>query len=74
MDNEIINDEQQEAVVEKVSVSDLDKERAMLDLEEDNVVNNLIKSVLALNEEETKKAVAYVNKKIEILEKINNKK
>ena len=68
MDNEIINEEQQPApVIEKVAISDLNQERTMLDLEEDNVVNNLIKSMLALNEEELKKAIAYVEKKLEIL-------
>ena len=75
MENEIINDEEQQPapVIEKVSIKDLDEERLNLDLEEDNLVNNLIKSMLALNEEDTKKAIEYLNKKIEILKNIKNK-
>lgn len=75
MENEIINDEEQQPapVIEKVSIEDLDEERLNLDLEEDNLVNNLIKSMLALNEEDTKKAIEYLNKKIEILKNIKNK-
>ena len=75
VENEIINDEEQQPapVIEKVSIEDLDEERLNLDLEEDNLVNNLIKSMLALNEEDTKKAIEYLNKKIEILKNIKNK-
>lgn len=74
VENEIINEEQQPApVIEKVSIKDLDQERLNLDLEDDNLVNNLIKSMLALNEEELKKAIEYLDKKIEILKNIQNK-
>ena len=74
MDNEIINEEQPAPIIEKVSTTDLNQERVKLDLEEDNVVNNLIKSMLALNKEELKKAIAYVEKKIAILDNLKNKK
>ena len=73
MENEIINEEQPAPVIEKVSLEDLDQERVMLDLEENNLVNNLIKSMLALNDEELKKAINYLDKKIEILKKIKIK-
>ena len=75
VDNEIINEEEQQPapVIEKVSIKDLDQERLNLELEDDNLVNNLIKSMLALNEEELKKAIEYLDKKIEILKNIKNK-
>jgi len=75
VENEIINEEEQQPapVIEKVSIKDLDQERLNLDLEDDNRVNNLIKSMLALNEEELKKAIEYLDKKIEILKNIKNK-
>jgi len=75
VENEIINEEEQQPapVIEKVSIKDLDQERLNLDLEDDNLVNNLIKSMLALNEEELKKAIEYLDKKIEILKNIKNK-
>ncbi|MBR3885064.1 MAG: hypothetical protein IKJ33_01165 [Clostridia bacterium] len=73
MENEIINEEQPAPVIEKVSLEDLDQERVMLDLEEDNLVNNLIKSMLALNNEELTKAIDYLDKKIEVLKKLKMK-
>lgn len=73
MENEIINEEQAAPVIEKISLMDLNQERVMLDLEENNLVNNLIKSMLALNDEELKKAINYLDKKIEILKKIKIK-
>ena len=75
VENEIINEEEQQPapVIEKVSIKDLDQERLNLDLEDDNLVNNLIKSMLALNEEELKKAIDYLDKKIEILKNLKNK-
>lgn len=75
VENEIINEEEQQPapVIEKVSIKDLDQERLNLDLEDDNLVNNLIKSMLALNEEELRKAIDYLDKKIEILKNIKNK-
>ena len=72
MENEIINEEQPAPIIEKVSLEDLDQERVMLDLEEDNLVNNLIKSMLALNNDELTKAIDYLDKKIEILKKLKN--
>ena len=73
MENEIINEEQPAPVIEKVSLEDLDQERVMLDLEEDNLVNNLIKSMLALNNDELSKAIDYLDKKIEVLKKLKLK-
>ena len=76
VENEIINEEEQQPapVIEKVSLEDLGQERLNLDLEDDNLVNNLIKSMLALNEEELKKAIDYLDKKIEILKNLKNNK
>jgi hypothetical protein len=73
VENEIINEEQPAPVIEKVSLEDLDQERVMLDLEEDNLVNNLIKSMLALNNDELSKAIDYLDKKIEVLKKLKLK-
>ena len=74
MENEIINEEQPAPVIEKISTDILDQERAMLDLEEDTVVNGLIKSMLALNGEELKKAISYVEKKLETLKNLKTNK
>lgn len=68
MNNETINEEEQSApVIEKVAKSDLKQERNKLDLENDSVASELINSMLALNEEELDKAIAFVKKKLEIL-------
>lgn len=68
MNNETINEEEQSApVIEKIKKSDLKQERNKLDLENDSVASELINSMLALNEEELDKAIAFVKNKIEIL-------
>ena len=72
--NQNLNEEQLDPVIEKISISDLDQERATLELEDDSSFNKLIKTMLALNDEDKKKAIIYMKEKIEILEKLNNKK
>ena len=58
VENEVINEEQPAPVIEKISTSELTQERINLELEEDDVINNLIKSMLDLNNEELEKAIA----------------
>lgn len=69
MENENLN-EQPAPVVEKISVEELKQEQNKLDLEENTPINNLIKSMMALEGEELDKAIAFVNKKLEILKKL----
>lgn len=66
MENELINKEPA-PVVEKVSVKDLNEEKNKIDFEEDSPVNNLIRTAMALSDEDLDKALAFVNKKLEIL-------
>lgn len=69
MENENLN-EQPTPIVEKVSVKQLKQEQNKLDLEENTPINNLIKSMMALEGEDLDKAIAFVEKKIEILKKL----
>lgn len=69
MENENLN-EQPAPKVEKVSVKQLKQEQSKLDLEENTPINNLIKSMMALKGEDLDKAIAFVEKKIEILKKL----
>ncbi len=65
MENEL--DTMQPApVVEKVSLKDLKDEKEKIDFEENTPVNNFIKTAMALNDEDLDKAIAFVNKKLEI--------
>ena len=66
MENELINNEPA-PVVEKVSIKDLKEEKAKIDFEQDTPVNNFVKTAMALSDEDLDNALAFVNKKLEIL-------
>lgn len=72
MDNEnLINSEQPAPVVEKVSLKEIEEEKNQLSPEEKKVVDRLINATLALKGESLDKAIAFVNKKLEILKNLN---
>ena len=71
MDNEKIENEQQTPVIEKVSLKNIEAERAELEMDEDNPFDELIETSLKLNDEDLDKAIAFIKKKLDIL---NNKK
>ena len=72
---EVFNEEQPAPVIEKISLNDINKERANLEPDEaDVIIKNLLNSVLSLKKENIKKAIAYLDKKIEILKNLKNKK
>lgn len=73
MENENLN-EQPAPVVEKVSLKEIKQDQNSIDLEEDTPMNNLIKSMMALKGEDLDKAIAFVNKKLEILKKLRGDK
>lgn len=62
-----LSNNDQNSIVEKVSKKDIKKEQAQISLEENNSINNLIKVASKLSLEDLKRAVAFVNKKIELL-------
>lgn len=66
MENELINNEPA-PTVEKVSVKDLKDEKSKIELEQDTPVNNFVKAAMALSDEDLDKAIAFVNRKLEIL-------
>lgn len=66
MENELINNEPA-PTVEKVSVKDLKNEKSKIELEQNTPVNNFVKAAMALSDEDLDKAIAFVNKKLEIL-------
>ena len=70
MEENLINNEKPAPVVEKVSMKTVRQEKALAGAENDEIINNLINSALAMNEEELQKAIAFVQKKIDILKKI----
>lgn len=65
--NELNETEQPAPVIEKVSLKNIETERNDIELEADDPINNLIKAALELDEEDLKKAIAFINKKLEIL-------
>lgn len=67
MENENLIEEQPAPVIEKVSLQEIEKEQHKLSPEEQQLADKLAKSVLNMNEQELKKAIAFVKKKIEIL-------
>lgn len=67
MENNINDLNQPAPSIEKVSVAELRQEQSNLDLEADTPINNLIKSMLALEGEDLDKALVFVKKKLEIL-------
>lgn len=70
MEENLINNEKPAPAVEKVSMKTVKQEKALASAENDEIINNLINSALAMNEEELQKAIAFVQKKIDILKKI----
>lgn len=66
MENELLNNEPA-PVVEKVTIKDVKQEKEKIDFEEDTPVNNFVKAAMALNDKELDKAIAFINKKLEIL-------
>ena len=70
MEENLINNNEPAPVVEKVSLKEVKQEKDIAKAEDDEIVNNLINSALALNEQEIQMAIAFLDKKIEILKKI----
>ena len=65
--NELNETEQPAPVIEKVSLKNIETERNDIELEADDPINNLIKAALELDEEDLKKAIAFIDKKLGIL-------
>lgn len=70
MEENLINNNEPTPVVEKVSIKTVRQEKASVEAENNEVINNLVNSALSMNEEEIQKAIAFVQKKIDILKKI----
>lgn len=70
MENIELNNEQPAPTIEKISTKEIKNEQVKLDLEEDTPINNLIKSMIALEGEDLDKAIALVEKKLDILKKL----
>ena len=70
MENEILNEQQPAPSVEKVSVKELKKEQGKLELENNKLVKDFIDSVMALSNEDLDRALAFLNKKLDMLKKI----
>ncbi len=69
MENENLINEQQAPVVEKVSAEAMTNEQAETQPATSSAFSDLIDSMLALNDKEIKKAIAYVEKQMEKLKK-----
>lgn len=69
MQNENLNN-QPAPVVEKVAKKVLKTEKNKIDVESNKVVNDFINTVMALSDEDLEKALAFVNKKVELLKKL----
>ena len=67
--NNMLDNNEESPVVEKVSLNDINQEKMNQDAEENSAVNNLYNAMMALNEEEIKKAIAYVKSRLDILNK-----
>lgn len=70
MDNNDLTTQEPAPVIEKVSLEEINHEQDVLDLEEDTPINNLIKSMMALEGKDLDRAIAFVEKKLEILKKL----
>lgn len=70
MQNENLNIGQPAPVVEKVAKQTLKSEQNKIDIENNKVINDFINTVWALSDEDLDKALAFVNKKLELLKKI----
>lgn len=71
MDNKDLTVQEPAPVIEKVNLNEINQEQNLLDLEEDTPINNLIKSMMALKGKDLDRAIAFVEKKLEILKKLN---
>ena len=58
------------AVVEKVSKKQIKQTQAEIKLSEDDAVSNLVKVAFEMTDEELDKAIAFLDKKIELLKKL----
>lgn len=65
----IPNNNEPSPVVEKVSLKDVKTEKNKQNFETNPILNDLFNSMLALNEEELKQAIAYVQSRLDILNK-----
>ena len=70
MQNDNLNIEQPTPVVEKVKKKILNTEKTKLNIENNKVISDFISSVMALSDEDLDKALAFINKKIDLLKKI----
>lgn len=70
MQNENLIVNQPAPVVEKVAKNVLKTEKTKLEIENNKVVNDFINTVMALSDEDLEKALAFVNKKVEMLKNI----
>ena len=70
MENNMLENEQPAAVVEKISIKDINAEKNKIELEENTPVNNFIRAAMALSDEDLDKAIAFVNKKLEKLKNL----
>ena len=69
MQNENLNN-QPTPIVEKVAKKVLKKEKNKIDIQNNKVVNEFINTVMALSDDDLEKALAFVNKKVEMLKKL----
>lgn len=70
MENIELDNGQPAPTIEKISTKEIRNEQVKLDLEEDTPINSLIKSIMALEGEDLDKAIALVERKLEILKKL----
>ena len=61
------------SVVEKVSMQQIKQVQSELKSSENKTISNLIEAACALNDEEIDKAIAFLDKKLEMLKKLNKK-
>jgi hypothetical protein len=57
-------------VVEKVSLKTVKQEKAQASIEENEILSKLVSSALAMTDEERLKAIAFLDKKLQILKKL----
>lgn len=67
MENENLVEGQPEPVIEKVTLKEIEEENNKLSPEDQQLSDELANAVLAMNEEELQKAIAFIKKKLEIL-------
>lgn len=67
MENENLIEGQPEPAIEKVTLKEIEEENNKLSPEDQQLSDELANAVLAMNEEELQKAIAFIKKKLEIL-------